>query len=74
MSSYQNVLLSKRPVTEMSVTKMSITKVSLTKMSWIPQGHTDRSSSYMTRHIELSAVGFGNPTEEAGNAPILVLS
>ena len=39
MSSYQNVLLPKRPVTEMSVTKMSITKVSFTKMSRIPGGH-----------------------------------
>ena len=35
MSSYQNVMLPKRPVTEMFVTKTSITKVSFTKTSWI---------------------------------------
>ena len=35
MSRYQNVLLPKCPVAEMSITKMSITKVSFTKTSWI---------------------------------------
>ena len=57
MSCYQNVQLPKCPVTEMSVTKTSITKVSFTEMSGYRISHLVNSGQATLRKLAYSEAG-----------------